>query len=184
MRFADMKIVTTPMCQEILRLAGVQDFTVMKDTDSAGADVAVVLSETNTNKKSIKIKLNTFSQINDSIKTISDMFGTQPMVSSVGNAGVLDSSNENRKIKVKVYSNFLKDIVEDLGFTVVHENDDQNTYDFLVYPDYMKDEITNKIKLNGFRVVEIPSHKNVPLNPIKRAELRYNILEKKLCMKL
>jgi len=177
-----MKIVTTPMCQEILRLAGVRDFNVMKDTDSAGADVAVVLSETNTNNKSIKIKLNTFSQINNSIKTISDMFGTQPMVSSMGNTGVLDSSNENRKIKVKVYSNFLKDIVEDLGFTVVHENDD--IYDFLVYPDYMKDEITDEIKLNGFRAVEIPSHKNAPLNPIKRAELRYKILEKNLCMKL
>ncbi len=179
-----MKIVTTPMCQEILRLAGVQDFAVMKNTDSAGADVAIVLSETDTNTKSIKLKLNTFSQINDSIKMISDIFGTQPVVSSVGNDGVLDSSNENRKIKVKVYSNFLKDIVEDLGFTVVHENDDQNIYDFLVYPDYMKDKITDEIKLNGFRAVEIPSHRNVPLNPIKRAELRYNILEKRLCMKL
>ena len=112
------------------------------------------------------------------------MFGTQPMVSYVGNASVLDSSNKNRKIKVRVYSNFLKDIVEDLGFTVVHENDDQNTYDFLVYPDYMKDEIINEIKFNGFRAVEIPSHKNAPLNPIEKAELRYNILEKNLCMKL
>ena len=185
-----MKIVTTPMCQEILRLAGVHDFTVMKNIDSAGADVAIVLSETDTNTKSIKLKLNTFSQINDSIKTISDIFGTQPLVSSVENVSVLDSSNENRKIKVKVYSNFLKDIVKDLGFTVVQENDDHDTYDFLVYPDYMKDEIRDKITneitddLNNFMTVEIPSHKNAPLNPIERAELRYNILEKKLCTKL
>jgi hypothetical protein len=64
--------------------------------------------------------------------------------------------------------------VEDIGFDIVEEN-----YDFVVYPDYMKDEISE----NDIKTIEIPSHKNVPLNPIKRAEMRYNILEKELCMK-
>ena len=61
MGFCLMKVVTTPMCQEILRLAGVQDFEVTKHPDSADADIAVVLSETDTKMESVKIKLNTFS---------------------------------------------------------------------------------------------------------------------------
>ena len=63
-----------------------------------------------------------------------------------------------------------------MGFKIVKED-----YNFVVYPDYMKDKI-NEIEDN-IKTVEIPSHKNVPLNPIKRAEMRYNILEKELCMK-
>jgi hypothetical protein len=51
----------------------------------------------------------------------------------------------------------------------------------ITHPDYMKDEI-NEMEDN-IKTVEMPSHKNVPLNPIKRAEMRYNILEKELCMK-
>lgn len=122
-----MKIVTTPMCQEVLRLAGVQDFTVMKNTDSADADIAVVLSETNTSKKSIKIKLNTFSQIDDSIKLISDTFGTKPIVPHTGRQDVQGSMSaedikSRSRVKVKVYSKFLGEIVEDLGFTVVPGN--------------------------------------------------------------
>ena len=46
----------------------------------------------------------------------------------------------------------------------------------------MKDKIINRIA-DEIKAVEIPSHKNVPLNAIKRAEIRYNILEKELCMK-
>jgi hypothetical protein len=67
--------------------------------------------------------------------------------------------------------------VEDMGFTIVDKS-----YDFVVYPDYMGDEIAGKINKN-VKAIEIPSHKNVPLNAIKRAEMRYNILEKELCMK-
>jgi segregation and condensation protein B len=84
----------------------------------------------------------------------------------------------NRNIKVKVYSNFLRDIVDDLGFTIVSEDPD-----YLVYPDYIKNQISNEIVTMGDRIVEIPSHKNAPKNPIKRAETRYKLLEKKLCMK-
>lgn len=199
-----MKIVTTPMCQEVLRLAGVQDFAVMKNTDSADADIAVVLSETNTSKKSIKIKLNTFSQIDNSIRLISDTFGTKPIVPHTGRQDVQGSMSakdikSRSRVKVKVYSKFLGEIVEDLGFTVVpgntedehvkegstgKENIERETYNFLVYPDYMENKIKDEINLMGDRAVKVPSHRNASPNPVERAKLRYKILEKKLCTKL
>jgi hypothetical protein len=169
---SSLKVVTTPMCEEILKIAGVLEYIVDKNPDSVKADVAVVLSETDPLTKSIKIKLNTFSQITQSIEIISTKFGTTPSDYKIKDTYY---SNENRKIKVKVYSNFLKDIVEDMGFKIVNED-----YNFVVYPDYMKDKIS---EIEDDIRVEIPSHKNVPLNPIERAEMRYNILEKELCMK-
>jgi hypothetical protein len=166
------KVVTTPMCEEILKIAGVSEYIVTKDPDSVNADIAVILSESELSTESIKIKLNTFSQITQSIELISTTFGTDYKVKDIN----FSKNDENRKIKVKVYSNFLKEIVQDMGFKIVKED-----YDFVVYPDYMKDKI-NEIEDN-IETVEIPSHKNVPLSPIKRAEMRYNILEKALCMK-
>jgi len=55
-----MKIYTTPMCQEIVQMAGVSIFTVKEDRNFEGADLVIVLSETETDVQSIKIKLNTF----------------------------------------------------------------------------------------------------------------------------
>lgn len=223
-----MKVVTTPMCQEVLELAGVSEFTVTRNFDYKDADIAVVLSETeldeNNQTRFIKIKLNTFYQINESIKTIS-ILGTEIRDQKIRdkkniNQEIKDQKNSdqhilgqkssdqeindqesisqeirdynlekvnyfkirrnnNRKIKVKVYSNFLKDIVEDMGFTVVSQNGD-----FLVYPDYLKTEIMDEITLMKNRAFEIPSHKNAPKNPLKRADMRYKILEKSLCTKL
>ncbi len=169
---SSLKVVTTPMCAEILKIAGVSEYIVTKDPDSVNADIAVILSESELSTESIKIKLNTFSQINQSIELISTTFGTDCEIKDI----TFSKKDKNRKIKVKVYSNFLKEIVEDMGFKIVKED-----YDFVVYPDYMKDKI-NEMEDN-IKTVEIPSHKNVPLNPIKRAEMRYNILEKELCMK-
>jgi segregation and condensation protein B len=51
----------------------------------------------------------------------------------------------------------------------------------VVYPDYMKDDVRAEIK--DKKAVEIPSHKNAPRNPFKRAEMRYHILERNLCTK-
>jgi segregation and condensation protein B len=170
---SSLKVVTTPMCEEIVKLAGISNYVVSKTPDSVEADIAVVLSETKLSTKSIKIKLNTFSQIKQSIEMLSRMFGTTPLDYKIKDiAG--SKKNKNRKIKVKVYSNFLKEMIEDMGFSVVDED-----YDFVVYPDYLKNEIISE----DIEAVEIPSHKNVPLNAIKRVEMRYNILEKKLCMK-
>lgn len=186
-----MNILTTPMCQEILRLAGVSEFKInefkldqygSKNHDHPRVDLAVVLSETEINPHMathfLKIKLNTFSQIKESIKIISDMLGTEPVDYILPSHHHRDR-NENGKIKVKVHSNFLREIVEDMGFMVMDDGD----YDFLVYPDYLKDKIKGEIDSAGERAIEIPSHKKAPLDPIKRAEMRYEILEKSLCMK-
>ena len=79
MMHSSLKIVTTPMCEEILKLAGILDYIVSKEPDSVKADIAVVLSETNLSTKSIKIKLNTFMQIKESIKMLSKTFETTPL---------------------------------------------------------------------------------------------------------
>lgn len=186
----NMKIVTTPMCQEILHLAGVSKFKLSNSGFYENADIVILLSETKTHKNSgikfIKLKLNTFSQINKSINMVSDLLGTEPLNES-GDRQVIASLEElyhgrgpeNRKIKVKVYSNFLEEIVKDMGFTVVAGNN----YDFMVYPDYMKEKLKEEIVFAGERAIELPSHKNTPLNPIKRAKMRYQILENSLCTK-
>lgn len=170
---SSMKVVTTPMCEEIVKIAGINDYIVNINPDSVKADIAIILSETKLSMKSIKIKLNTFSQIKGSIELLKTEFGTVPLdykINDIEKSG----NDQNRNIKIKVYSNFLKDIVEDMGFRIVDED-----YDFVVYPDYMRDKI-NEIKDN-IKIVEIPSHKNVSSSPIKRAKMRYNILEKELC---
>jgi segregation and condensation protein B len=175
-----MKIVATPMCKDVLRLAGVKKFDVSSDPDSTDADIAVILSETNTIMKSVKLKLNTFLQIKESVEMLRDIFEINKMEDLpfiVKNKG---NNLENRKIKVRVYSNFLRDIVDDLGFSVVSE--DQNC-DYLVFPDYIKDKLSDEILTMGNYVVEVPTHKKAPENPIKRAEMRYKLLEKKICMK-
>lgn len=61
-----------------------------------------------------------------------------------------------------------------MGYKIVNKNPD-----FIIYPDYMED----KIKEENVSKVKVPSHENVPKDPIERAKVRYNLLEKKLCMK-
>lgn len=184
-----MKIVTTPMCQEILHQAGVSEFQVNSKGFYDDADIAFVLSETkiseNSHTKFIKLKLNTFNQIKESITKVSHILGTEPLNKQF--KFELENSykrnDENRKIKIKVYSKFLKEIVEDMGFCTVTEDN----YDFLVYPDYLKDkikEINSEINFIGERAIEMPSHRNAPLNPIKRAEIRYQILETNICIRI
>ncbi len=179
-----MKIVTTPMCKDLLILAGVREFEVNIDPDSTMAEIAVVLSETDTKMKSVKVKLNTFSQIKDSVGMLSQLFNTKATTCIDEIYRRVDDDEKNRKIKVKVYSKFLSDIVDDLGFTVMTGNDHPEVdYHYLVYPDYMRDQIYKEVVTMGERAVELPSHKNMPKNPIERAEIRYKLLEKKLCTK-
>jgi segregation and condensation protein B len=140
--------------------------------------LAVVLSETKTLKPSFRVKLNTLTQIKDSIHSLADKMGTSPLKFNL-KPYIPIKDRERKKIKVKVYSNFLKEIVTDMGFTLVDE-----LADFLVYPDYIRGKIPAEIEAAGDRAVEIPSHKNVPSDPLKRAHLRYNILEERLCTKL
>jgi hypothetical protein len=177
------------MCQEAVRLAGVLEYTVKQDNNFEGADLAIVLSETETQTSTIKIKLNTFKQIYESIDLISNTLKTEKLDMgewgddySVHVCREMETMDERKKIKVKVYSNFITEIVNDMGFSLVKEKPD-----FLVFPDYLKDDRNNdilrEIEIMGGRVVEIPSHKKAPLNPLKRAQMRYNILESKLCTK-
>jgi hypothetical protein len=184
-----MEIFTTPMCKEVVRLAGVLEYTVVTDNNFADADLAIVLSETDTNVPSIKIKLNTFKQIFESINQISSTLGTEKLDMDLikkdysaylsPERKVLD---ERKKIKVKVYSNFIREIVEDMGFSLVEEKPE-----FLVFPDYLKEDLKHtslkEIDFMGKRALEVPSHKNTPKNPLERAKMRYHMLENRLCTK-
>jgi len=172
-----MNIIATPMCKDVLELAGVKKFDICSNPDSTDADIAVILSETNTVMKSVKLKLNTFTQIEESVKMLQDIFEINEVEKLSFKINI--NKLENQKIKVRVYSNFLRDIVEDMGYCIVSQ--DQN-YDYIIYPDYMRNKLSD-ILLKRDNIVEIPTHKKAPENPIKRAEMRYKLLEKKICMK-
>ena len=169
-----MKIVTTPMCEEIVRLAGIDDYAVNKFPDEEDGDLAILLSESKVKMDSLPIKINTSTQIFESIKKVSQITGN-----GLDDAEIIGffegyelcrkylNSDFKRDIKVKVYSEFLKDIVSDVGFDIVSDN-----FDFVVYPDYLKDKVAESQNL-----VEIPSHNGISKNPFEKAELRYSILE-------
>ncbi|NLM02068.1 putative protein {ECO:0000313/EMBL:BAM70322,1} [Methanothermobacter wolfeii] len=176
-----MRIVTTPMCEGVLRIAGVREYLVSRDPEEEEeADLRVVLSETDMDD-ALKLKLNTFSQIKDAVgrvfRTVKLM---DPSILRYSSEDEIDFDvcspwwhdpsvlrERNSKIKVKVYSNFLTEIVEDMGFRIVTDDPD-----FTVCPDYME-----------LDCIRVPSHRNLPLDPVKRALFRYRYLERKLCMK-
>ena len=68
-----MKIVTTPMCEEIVRLAGIKDYAVNKFPQKGDGDLAILLSESRVEMDAIQIKINTSNQIFESIKKISGL---------------------------------------------------------------------------------------------------------------
>ena len=123
---------------------------------------------------SLPIKLNTSSQVFESIKKVSKIAEndlSDEEIKSFFKGYDLSckylNSDFKRDINVKVYSRFLKDIVLDMGFNLV-----ENNPDFIVYPDYLKNDVQEKDNL-----VEIPSHGFVSKNPFERIEARYSILE-------
>ncbi|WP_407391505.1 hypothetical protein [Methanobrevibacter sp.] len=169
-----MKIVTTPMCEEIVKLAGISDYAVNKHPTSEDGDFAILLSESKVDMDSLPIKLNTPSQVFESIKKVSEIAKNQ-----LSDEDILAffegyelskkylNSDFKRDIDVKVYSEFLKDIVLDMGFNV-----DSDNFDYVVYPDYLKNKVEESENL-----VEIPSHGDISKNPFERIEVRYAILE-------
>lgn len=169
-----MKIVTTPMCEEIVKLAGITDYAVNKMPDKEDGDLAILLSESKVDMDSLPIKLNTPSQIFESIKQVSKLCSN-----NLSDEDILEffndyefsrkylTSNFKRDISIKVYSKFLKDIVLDMGFKIDSEN-----FDYVVYPDYLINNVVENENL-----VEIPSHKAISKNPFERIEVRYAILE-------
>ncbi|RBQ22322.1 hypothetical protein ALNOE001_20600 [Candidatus Methanobinarius endosymbioticus] len=232
-----MKIVTTPMCEKILKLVGINDYIVNKNPDEEDGDLAILLSESKVKMNSLAIKLNTFSQIRDSVIEVSKLNNENSHSSTFNSSNIFNNSSisndnlisqkiekifsnyslanewiqeekkkeiqkKNSNINIKVYSQFLRDIVEDMGFILVdsinnnfnynsscdnnfNEIDENNSsyhdnnFDFVVYPDYMENKLDinsfeNKINKNIF--ISIPTHFNVSKDPIKRAEMRYSIL--------
>ncbi|HTX60850.1 MAG TPA: hypothetical protein VMC48_00930, partial [Methanobacterium sp.] len=113
-----MKIAATPMCQEILRLAGVSEYEIINDNDYDPVDILFTLSETkitlDSSVKYVKLKLNTFPQIIESIKLISEMLGTEPLNENLNHISTDHHKEENKKMHLKVYTNFLREIVEDM----------------------------------------------------------------------
>lgn len=169
-----MKIVTTPMCEELVKLVGIKNYKVNKHPNKDDGDLAILLSESKVEIYSIPLKVNSSVQIFESIKKIDfnnnltdeeilSFFDNYPLAKKYLNNKVKNS------IHIKVYSNFLKDTAESMGFTI----DDKN-YDYVVYPDYLADEVQNETQT----LIEISSHNFVSKNPFVRLEKRYEILEK------
>ena len=170
-----MKIVTTPMCEEVVRIAGISDYLVNKNPDEEDGDLAILLSESKVKMNSLAIKLNTPNQLFESIHRVSklkdELSDSEIFKFFEGYELCLKylDDYDNSHIKVKVYSNFLKDIVMNFGFDMTDEN-----YDYIIYPDYLED----KLEKTDAQLVKIPSHTVVAKNPFERIEMRYSILEK------
>ena len=168
-----MKIVTTPMCEEIVRLAGIDEYVVNKFPQKGDGDLAILLSESKVEMDALQIKINTSRQIFESIREVSKLkseLGDDEILKYFSDYELcrkyLDSDFE-RDVNVKVYSEFLKDIVSDVGFNISSDG-----FDYVIYPDYLSDKVEETENL-----VEIPSHNAVSKNPFDKAELRYSILE-------
>lgn len=165
-----MRIVTTPMCEEIVKLAGIEKYNVNKFPTAEDGDFAILLSESKTDLESLYLKLNTFKQIRESIEKVAERCGGNANIdfgSCEMAAKYLDDEPVENSTRVRVYSNFLKDIVLDMGFAVSDED-----YDYAIAPDYLIEKIDEDVE-----IIEIPSHGAVSLNPVKRACERYEILE-------
>lgn len=171
-----MRIVTTPMCEEVVKLAGIKDYKVNKNPDLEEGDFAILLSESKVEMDALAIKLNTPKQLFESIREVSKLTAHE-----LSDSEILEffedydlckkylKNHENSHVKVKVLSKFITDIVDNIGFEINDEN-----YDYIIYPDYLKDKVQNE----DVALVEIPSHAFVSKNPFERIQARYVILEK------
>ena len=206
-----MIVVTTPMCRQIVEWAGLKEFKVNKFPDEEDGDFAILLSESKVKMDSMAIKINTFAQIKESIKTVSNaLFEKNLIEKAIGDEEIEaifndykgdveyalldeDEFNKIRKScndkRVKVYSEFLKDIVSDIGSDVIDFKYDKNgkdgdnedlgmDFDYLVYPDYLEEEVLKRENLesNEFKAIKILSHNNTSKDPILKAESRYSVL--------
>jgi hypothetical protein len=209
-----MKIVTTPMCKEILEIAGVKEFKVNKNPDEEEGDLAILISSEKVKMNSLILKLNTFKQIKESTFEIIRYLDFDEIKSEdeikkfflkIEKENKWFNENEREKlieknsnIKVKIYTIFLKEIVEDMGFKILNLDifkldskkhkeilfDDliniekNNDCDFLIFPDYFNINISYLNPNIQDKIIIMPTHNNISKSPIKRAEIRYSILEK------
>lgn len=192
-----MIVVTTPMCKEIVEWAGLSEFKVNKHPDEEDGDLAILLSESKTEMDSLAIKTNTFSQIAQSIIAVSNTlyenglidervsyekvnlifeeFDSDFINSWFEDMDTIREHNSNKS--VKVYSEFLKDIVNDIGAQIADSNAGSG-YDYVVYPDYLADKVESNEDFNddSLTFIEMPTHGKVSKSPLERAQQRYSIL--------
>ncbi|MDR2624111.1 MAG: hypothetical protein LBC39_06030 [Methanobrevibacter sp.] len=210
-----MKILTTPMCKKIVEIAGIKDFKVSKKPNEEEGDLAILMSEKKPKMNSLIIKLNTVNQIKNSIlevykynesknrpnleECINKIFMDNDLYKWIDKNQKEELKELNSNVKVMVYTIFLKDVVEDMGFKILNLNifdldvkkheeivledlmaveENNLDVDRLIFPDYFK---INKHYLSPKiqnKIVIIPTHNNISKNPIERAKIRYSILEK------
>jgi hypothetical protein len=210
-----MKIVTTPMCKEILEIIGIKEFKVNKNPDDEKGDLAILISnEKKVKMNSLILKLNTFKQIKESTFEVLRYLDFDELKSEdeikkffyeIEKENKWFNKNEREKlieknsnIKINVYTIFLKEIVEDMGFKILNLDifkldskkhkeillDDlisiekDSDIDFLIFPDYFNINISYLNPNIQDKIIIMPTHNNISKNPIKRAEIRYSILEK------
>lgn len=170
-----MRIITTPMCEEVVKLAGIKEYKVNKNPDLEDGDLAILLSESKVKMDSLAIKLNTPLQLFESIREVSklneELSDDEILEFFKGYKYCLKylKNHDNSHVRVKVLSNFLMDIIYNIGFVICDEG-----YDYLIYPDYLAEKTLNE----SAELVEIPSHTFVSKSPFERIETRYEILEK------
>ena len=162
------------MCEEIVKLAGISDYNVNKHPTCEDGDLAILMSESKVDMDSLPVKLNTPAQIFESIKKVSGIaqnpLGDEEILSFFDDYELAKkylNSTFERDVNVKVYTEFLTDIVLDMGFNIVSDD-----FDYVVFPDYLADKVEESENL-----VEIPSHGGISKNPFERVEVRYGILE-------
>lgn len=163
-----MIIVTTPICENILKLAGITNYKVNKHPDEEEGDLAILLSESKVKMDSLPIKLNTFNQIRESIVKVSSLSENPISQEKLDEIFENYDFSYNLGQKVNVYSEFLKDLAIDLGLII-----DENDYEYVIFPDYLKNKVNEE---SNKKLIEIPTHSNVPKDPLERCKLRYEII--------
>ena len=188
-----MIVVTTPMCKQIVEWAGLNDFKVNKFPDEEEGDFAILLSESKVKMDSLAIKINTFGQIKESIKIVSKVLFEKNLIEKdIGDEEVEAIFNDYKDdvVYALLDENEFNEIILDIGADVIdftydkNGNDEDNSndlgmdFDYLVYPDYLEEEVLKRENLesNEFKVIKILSHNNISKDPILKAESRYGAL--------
>ncbi|MDR3292252.1 MAG: hypothetical protein LBT10_08925 [Methanobrevibacter sp.] len=210
-----MKVITTPMCKRVVEIAGITDFKVNKNLNEEEGDLAISISQKKSKMRSLVIKLNTFNQIKSSIfeiykynesKNKSNLDDEINKIFRDNNVYKWIDKNQKEKlrefnsnIEVLVYTNFLKDIVKDMGFKIINlsifnldvkkhkeiiledlmniEKDNLDV-DYLIFPDYFKINRSYLTPKTQNKIITMPTHNNISKDPIERTINRYSILEK------
>lgn len=97
-----MKIITTPMCEDILTIAGLSNYEVVNPKEIKDADIAILLTETKSEIPKLSIKLNTYTQILESVLKVQKKFNTRINNNQLNEVKKLIDENNEKKIIEKV----------------------------------------------------------------------------------